>query len=62
MSTPSLLLQAQQAGPKSQPSGDSPLSFASSNTFREELMLKNLKPYKTEGSYSYDESNQNYPI
>jgi hypothetical protein len=49
MSTPSLLLQAQQAGPKSQPSGDSPLSFASSNTFREELMLKNLKPYNFVG-------------
>jgi len=49
MSTPSLLLQAQQAGPKSQPSGDSPLSFASSNTFREELMLKNLKPYNVVG-------------
>ena len=49
MSTPSLLLQAQQAGPKSQSSGDSPLSFASSNTFREELMLKNLKPYNFVG-------------
>ena len=49
MPTPSLLLQAQQAGPKSQPSGDSPLSFASSNTFREELMLKNLKPYNFVG-------------
>lgn len=49
MSTPSLLLQAQQAGPKSQSSGDSPLSFASSNTFREELILKNLKPYNFVG-------------
>ena len=38
------------------------LTFAGSESFRNALVAKNLKPYKTEGSYSYDESNQNYPV
>jgi hypothetical protein len=38
------------------------LTFAGSEAFRNALISKNLKPYKTEGSYSYDVKNQNYPI
>jgi hypothetical protein len=38
------------------------LTFDGSEAFRNALVAKNLKPYKTEGSYSYDTENQNYPI
>ena len=38
------------------------LTFAGSEAFRNALISKNLKPYETAGSYSYDVKNQNYPI
>lgn len=49
MATSSLLSQAQNAGPKNFTPNQSPLSFDATQIFREELILKNLKPYKIEG-------------
>jgi len=41
--------------------GNNLLTFAGSESFRNALVAKNLRPYKSVGSYSYDEKNQNYP-
>jgi outer membrane protein OmpA-like peptidoglycan-associated protein len=50
MATPSLLQQAQQAGPKTQTqTEESFLSYEPSQVFREELIIKNLKPYNIAG-------------
>jgi hypothetical protein len=48
MATPSLLKKAQDTN-KSTPSTDSPLSYQSSQVFREELIIKNLVPYNIAG-------------
>jgi hypothetical protein len=49
MATSSLLYQAENAGPKKSTPNQSPLSFDATQIFREELIVKNLKPYKIEG-------------
>ena len=50
MATPSILQQAQQAGPKTQvQTQGSFLSYESSQVFREELIIKNLVPYNIAG-------------
>jgi hypothetical protein len=66
MPVQSLLYQAQQAGPVNQSNTESQLSFASSETFRKELIVKNLKPYNMVGfndppqpSAQYQQSNPN---
>ena len=66
MPVQSLLYQAQQAGPVSQNNSGSILSFASSETFRKELLVKNLKPYNMVGfnapnqpTAQYQQSNPN---
>lgn len=50
MAKPSTLYQAQQAGPKTQTKTEgSFLSYEPSQVFREELIIKNLKPYNIAG-------------
>ena len=50
MAKPSILYQAQQAGPKTQTQTEgSFLSYEPSQVFREELIIKNLKPYNIAG-------------
>jgi len=50
MATPSTLQLAQQAGPKTQTQYEgSFLSYEPSPVFREELIIKNLKPYNIAG-------------